>query len=226
MSRELSYRHWNPTGWRSWLHDDQTVAVMWAVTILRISLQEMETNPPWNWRWTALKTTKMMLVRPLLPISRGLSADCTVSACSPPPQSVKALALWLPVGGAWPLDRCPPPPLIPTLSYQHPKESKLSFPPTWPLYWLLSREQPDPTFGHITLMCVCVCQPLRHVPLFAISWIVATRLICPWNSPDKNTGVGSHSLLQGIFQTQGSNPHLFHLLYWQGDSLQSVPIGF
>ena len=29
-----------------------------------------------------------------------------------------------------------------------------------------------------------------------------------WNSPGQNTGVGSHSLLQGIFQTQGSNPGL------------------
>jgi len=28
----------------------------------------------------------------------------------------------------------------------------------------------------------------------------------PWNSPEKNTGVGSHSLLQGIFPTQGLNP--------------------
>ena len=28
----------------------------------------------------------------------------------------------------------------------------------------------------------------------------------PWNSPGKNTGVGSNSLLQGIFLTQGSNP--------------------
>ena len=29
-------------------------------------------------------------------------------------------------------------------------------------------------------------------------------LLCPWNSPGKNTGVGCHSLLQGIFLTQGS----------------------
>jgi len=29
--------------------------------------------------------------------------------------------------------------------------------------------------------------------------------LCPWNSPGKNTGVGSRSLLQGIFLTQGSN---------------------
>ena len=31
---------------------------------------------------------------------------------------------------------------------------------------------------------------------------------CPWDSPGKNTGVGCHFLLQGIFQTQGSNPYL------------------
>ena len=31
------------------------------------------------------------------------------------------------------------------------------------------------------------------------------RLLCPWNSLGKNTGVGCHSLLQGIFLTQGSN---------------------
>ena len=32
------------------------------------------------------------------------------------------------------------------------------------------------------------------------------RLLCPWDSPGKNTGVGYHALLQGIFPTQGSNP--------------------
>ena len=31
-----------------------------------------------------------------------------------------------------------------------------------------------------------------------------------WNFPGKNTGVDSHPLLQGIFPTQGSNPHLLH----------------
>ena len=33
---------------------------------------------------------------------------------------------------------------------------------------------------------------------------------CPLDSPDKNTGVGGHSLLQGIFLTQGSNLGLQH----------------
>ena len=36
------------------------------------------------------------------------------------------------------------------------------------------------------------------------------RILCPWNSPDTNTGVGSHSLLQEIFLTQGLNPGLLH----------------
>ena len=44
-------------------------------------------------------------------------------------------------------------------------------------------------------------------------------LLCPWNSPGKNTGVGCHSLLQGIFQTQALNPAL------QVDSLPSKSPG-
>ena len=37
-----------------------------------------------------------------------------------------------------------------------------------------------------------------------------TSLLSPWNSPGKNTGVGSLSPLQVIFQTQGSNVGLTH----------------
>ena len=36
------------------------------------------------------------------------------------------------------------------------------------------------------------------------------RLLCPWNFPGKNTGVDCHSLLQGIFLTQGLNLGLLH----------------
>ena len=36
------------------------------------------------------------------------------------------------------------------------------------------------------------------------------RLLCPWNSPDKNTGEGQYFLLQRIFPTQGSNPGLLN----------------
>ena len=45
------------------------------------------------------------------------------------------------------------------------------------------------------------------------------RCLCPWNSPDKNTGVDSHFLLQGIFLTEGLKPHLLHLLPWKVESL-------
>ena len=39
------------------------------------------------------------------------------------------------------------------------------------------------------------------------------RLLCPWDCPGKNTGVGCHALLQGIFPTQGLNPGqiLYHV---------------
>ena len=38
--------------------------------------------------------------------------------------------------------------------------------------------------------------------------MVAHRLLCPWDFPGENTRVGCHALLQGIFLTQESNPHL------------------
>ena len=37
-----------------------------------------------------------------------------------------------------------------------------------------------------------------------------TRLLCPWHFQGKNTWVSCHFLLQGIFQTQGLNPGLWH----------------
>ena len=49
--------------------------------------------------------------------------------------------------------------------------------------------------------CSVALQPLGLCP---------ARLLCPWNSPGKNTAVGSHSLLQGIFPTEGLNPGLLH----------------
>ena len=52
-----------------------------------------------------------------------------------------------------------------------------------------------------------------------------TRLLCPWDSPGKNTGVGCYFLLQGIFPIQRSSPCLCHLLHWQADSLPPVPPG-
>ena len=41
------------------------------------------------------------------------------------------------------------------------------------------------------------------------------RLYSPWNSPGQNTGVGSLSLFQRIFPTQGSNSGLYCIVYWE-----------
>ena len=47
----------------------------------------------------------------------------------------------------------------------------------------------------VTQSCPTLCDPMDYNP---------------WNSPGQNTGVGSLSLLQGIFLTQGSNPGIQH----------------
>ena len=49
-----------------------------------------------------------------------------------------------------------------------------------------------------------------HVQLFVTPRTVACHAPPSWNSTGKNTGVGSHSLLQGIFSAQGSNPGLLY----------------
>ena len=50
-----------------------------------------------------------------------------------------------------------------------------------------------------------------------------TRLPHPWDSPGKNTGVGSHFILQGIVLSQGSNLHLLCVLHWQVGSSHERP---
>ena len=52
-----------------------------------------------------------------------------------------------------------------------------------------------------------------------------TGLLCPGDSPGKNTGVGCRALLQVIFLTQGWNPCLLRLLPWQAGSSLLVPPG-
>ena len=53
----------------------------------------------------------------------------------------------------------------------------------------------------------------------------AARLLCAWDSPDNNTGVGCYALSQGIFPIQGSNSSLLCLLQWQAGSLPLAPPG-
>ena len=51
----------------------------------------------------------------------------------------------------------------------------------------------------VSCLIVSICDPMEPA-----------SLLSPWNSAGENTGVGCHSLLQGIFLTQGSNPGLLH----------------
>ena len=84
-----------------------------------------------------------------------------------------------------------------------------------PFNGFLSQWEFPKTFSHLRLKisfqiwnvcesCSVVSASLRPHGLWP------ARLLCPWDFPGKNTGVGCHFLLQGIFLTQGSNPGLQH----------------
>ena len=63
--------------------------------------------------------------------------------------------------------------------------------------------------------CPTLCDPMDcSPPDFSVHGILQARIL-----------VGCHPLLQGIFLTQGSNPHLFCLLHWQAGSLPLAPPG-
>ena len=69
--------------------------------------------------------------------------------------------------------------------------------------------------------CGSVCiGPLKEVAvIFITSTIVQSQGPCSWNSPGKNTEMGSHSLIQGVSRPgiKGESPAL------QADSLPSEP---
>ena len=52
-----------------------------------------------------------------------------------------------------------------------------------------------------------------------------TMLLAPWGSPGKNTRMGCHAFLQGIFPALGSNSCLLCLLHCQAGSLPLAPAG-
>ena len=76
----------------------------------------------------------------------------------------------------------------------------------------------------------CVASSLK-ILLFVTPWTVACQA-SPWDSAGKNTGGGSHSILQGIFLTQGLNsglPHcrqvLYHLSHQRSPPNRGFPAG-
>ena len=79
--------------------------------------------------------------------------------------------------------------------------------------WVLAgyrEEMPDDT-GDSSLIWIQVISLKSEVKVpQSCPTLQPIRLYGPWNSLGQNTGVGSLSLLDGIFQTQGSNPGLTH----------------
>ena len=66
-------------------------------------------------------------------------------------------------------------------------------------------------------MDMCMLSHFSRVRLRVTLW--TARLLCPWDSPGKNTGMGCHALLQGIFPTQRLNLGLLYyrqILYYLG----------
>ena len=70
----------------------------------------------------------------------------------------------------------------------------------------------------------CVLSCFSHVQLFETLWTVACQAPLSIVFSGKNTQVGCHALLQGIFPTQGSNPGLMSPALAAG-SLSVVPPG-
>ena len=71
----------------------------------------------------------------------------------------------------------------------------------------------------------CMLNHFSHVQLFATWQTVAQQAPLSVGSSSKNTGVGCHFLLQGIFPTQGSNPQFPHRLHWHLLHLPLAPPG-
>ena len=74
-------------------------------------------------------------------------------------------------------------------------------------------------------LCVCALSCSAMSDSFATPWTVACQAPLSKAFPGKYPGAGCHALLQGIFLTQGVNPHLLRLLHWQVDSLPLSDLG-
>ena len=65
-------------------------------------------------------------------------------------------------------------------------------------------------FNLIVTAAAAAAASLNRVRLCVTPQTAANQASRPWDSPGKNTGVGCHFLLQGIFPTQGLNLGLLH----------------
>ena len=131
-------------------------------------------------------------------VAQSCPTLCNPIECSPPGSSVcgisQAILEWVAIsfskGSSWPRNW-----------------SCISCLASW--YFYLSH------LGSPSLVLwVHVCSVISV--MFSSLWsygLQPARLLCPWDSSGKNTGVGCHALLQGIFPTRGLNLHLLHLLH-------------
>ena len=109
-----------------------------------------------------------------------------------------------------------------TLIFSHELKRVFSFPHPVTFFW--SSGDTDRMNGYLPFLLklgqlLCWCLVSHSCPtLLRPHGLQPSRLLCPWDSVGKNTGVGGHFLLQGICLIQGSNLHLLCLLYWQTDS--------
>ena len=95
------------------------------------------------------------------------------------------------------------------------------------MFWIWHSLQVFPCFFLISESLCLLCEGnncclvaklyLTHLPVgIPCRDCRAASILCPWDFPGKNNGVGCHFLLQGIFPTLGSNPCLLH---WRAVSL-------
>ena len=96
----------------------------------------------------------------------------------------------------------------------------------WPLCSVSPQTVKKTVFSVPTRLGGCEsAKSLQSCLTLQICGLHSPRLFCPWDFSGKNTGVGCHFLLQGIFPTLESNLHLLSLLHWQVCSLPLVPPG-
>ena len=79
--------------------------------------------------------------------------------------------------------------------------------------------------GGDTCMHACMLSCFSRVWLLATLWTVPARLLCPWDSSGKNTGVSCHALLQCDLPDPGIGPASLMSLHWQEGSLPLAPTG-
>ena len=100
----------------------------------------------------------------------------------------------------------------------------------WSLAWRIFRKDIKSCCFELIAHFVPGCMHMCSVPSVVSNslWPQGLNLPCSsvhGDSPGKNTGVGCHALIQGIFPIEGSNRNLLCLLHWQVGSLPLTPPG-